>query len=448
MEEHAAKINDPSNPAPRIKRAIPSKPIDSTDVKLKPDLRDLQANILKGHGRTQAINLFFNIIDRKLFRAFAKNLPILNSLQQLRDSKEHKNDASYQSQDVVLLALSAKGLSDLGHSSKFQGHEAFNQGMSRRPLKDKVADFEFTDPHGWLMFATDDPKQLQNRLIPILSGSARAIEIVRIEHGKAYKNANGDGIEHFGYVDGRSQPLFLLEDLAIEQRIEGTHLWNPKIPPAQILVDDPLSPRGGWGSFFVFRKLEQNVAGFKAKEAELAAQLNLIGEHAERAGALVVGRSEDGTPIVESDSERSATRVPNNFNYASDKMGEKCPFHAHVRATNPRIVNKKGFLMARRGITYGEREIVDGEFKDSPSNGVGLLFQAYMASIEKQFEQTQINMANAGDDPVIGLGIQRSQQWPCALPCGGTTALKFADFVTTRGGGYFFAPSLSGIKNL
>ncbi len=34
-----------------------------------------------------------------------------------------------------------------------------------------------------------------------------------IEYGSIIRNANKDGIEHFGYVDGISQPLFLKEEV-------------------------------------------------------------------------------------------------------------------------------------------------------------------------------------------------------------------------------------------
>ena len=90
---------------------------------------------------------------------------------------------------------------------------------------------------------------------------------------------------------------------------------------------------------------------------------------------------------------------------------------------------------------------------DLPEHNVGLLFMAYMANIQEQFEFTQAAWAGNGDfvrgntgiDAVIGQRDNRA----------GTTDLKWhdersggeADFdfetaVTLQGGEYFFAPSI------
>ena len=88
----------------------------------------------------------------------------------------------------------------------------------------------------------------------------------------------GNGLEHFGYIDGRSQPLMLLEDIEKESRDEGIAQWDPTFPLTTALVPDPLvadAEELAFGSFFVFRKLEQNVRGFKTLEQNLADALNL-----------------------------------------------------------------------------------------------------------------------------------------------------------------------------
>jgi hypothetical protein len=151
----------------------------------------------------------------------------------------------------------------------------------------------------------------------------------------------------------------------------------------------------------------------------------------------------------------------NNFDYAD--VGGKpnaCPVHAHIRKTNPRTAKKTDpdmvkFLMARRGITYGHRDNFHAPF---PEGGVGLLFAAYMSSIENQFERAQASWANTDIDPrdgststgadgVIGQGFQKPQCWATGA---GAQQLKFhfADFVRLRAGEYFYAPSLDGIQLL
>ena len=82
------------------------------------------------------------------------------------------------------------------------------------------------------------------------------------------------------------------------------------MPLREVLVADPGAARPGesFGSFLVYRKLEQNVRAFKKQEARIAGKLGLKGEDAERAGALLVGRFEDGTPVGSSRRTGCTTR--------------------------------------------------------------------------------------------------------------------------------------------
>ena len=103
------------------------------------------------------------------------------------------------------------------------------------------------------------------------------------------------------------------------------------------------------------------------------------------------------------------------------------------------------------------------EFIDKPNDGVGLLFMSYQASIEKQFHVMQSSWANnegfptaqSGLDPVIGeTNIHASpiaQSWPSISHDPNSDDKKkslFAGFVSLKGGEYFFAPSISGIRSL
>ena len=107
------------------------------------------------------------------------------------------------------------------------------------------------------------------------------------QDGLGLHNDNREGIEHFGYVDGRSQPLFLLEDIdAEENATDGIANWDPAFPLEQVIVPDPAAPDPAvhFGSYFVYRKLEQNVRRFKRQEQKLADRL--FGADDERAGAM------------------------------------------------------------------------------------------------------------------------------------------------------------------
>jgi deferrochelatase/peroxidase EfeB len=114
------------------------------------------------------------------------------------------------------------------------------------------------------------------------------------------------------------------------------------------------------------------------------------------------------------------------------------------------------------GEKKGKKVKIGEEFADKPKGGVGLLFMAYQSSIANQFEVTQQHWANAKDfvksgvglDPVIGQGSTPQLKCPFSWdgspgPDGKTTKdLPFLGAVTMKGGEYFFAPSLSGLKNL
>ena len=120
--------------------------------------------------------------------------------------------------------------------------------------------------------------------------------------------------------------------------------------------------------------------------------------------------------------------------------------------------------MARRGIPYGKRNDNpnDGILETKPVNGVGLLFMSYQAKISNQFEVIQREWANnetfhngntkdkIGLDLIIGQGSSTAKG-AYATEWGKSKSIKqfsFDQFVTTRGGGYYFAPSIPFLKNL
>lgn len=436
-----------------------------------PDLACLQANVLKGHGRSYSANLMLRIVSPSAFQDWLGRTAFTSSARQWEESKAFK-EKGRQGDLMRCIAFSNAAL------KKFMVPEledsAFRLGMTGartvRILADPPpAQWEFADPDVWLMLAHHAPARLRGYVQAELEALGAAVEILAVEHGIARFNKAREGIEHFGYVDGRSQPLFTDEQVDDElQSMPDPHrgfVWDPSTDWTQLLVEDPLVPGTNcYGSYLVFRKLEQNVAGFKTRAAELAAALGLEGDDAERAGALVVGRFEDGTPVV-SDTEATGDKpVCNNFDYRNNANGLRCPFHAHIRKVNPRTPDTHEHLMARRGILYGERPDLDEHSEplpgsSFPSAGVGLLFAAYMSSIVNQFEFTQKTWANSdtnsetegvgsGADPVIGQKIAAAQKWPMDHNPNQKRCLRFADFVTMKGGGYFFAPSIAGIRAL
>ena len=445
-------------------------------------LNDLQGNILKGHGRHHTANLFFrfNAAQKPAALQWVHQMAarLTPALTQLRDAKKF-HATGVGGGPLFTLLISGAGVTTLGVGAKFPNDATFLAGMKTRQavLADPPSaqwDEPFkTGVHALLLIAANSPEEVQSERFDILTAlpAGGAVTLVGEEIGLAQFNKNDDGIEHFGYVDGRSQPLLLKEDLDQEVAEDtGLSLWDAKFPLSQVLVPQPgaASPNSH-GSFFVFRKLEQNVQAFKEREEMLADALNMTGDDRERAGAMAVGRFEDGTPVILQKGDGMHHPVPNNFNYDEDPAGAKCPFHAHVRKVNPRGPAFRAPIMARRGITYGQRQ---ADHEDRPTSGVGLLFMAYQHSLTAQFEFTQQSWANnnnfqqpaTGLDPVMGQGPNQAggQNWHCpwgtepgqpGVGSPGAVALSkkafdFSHFVTLRGGDYFFAPAISTLANL
>lgn len=439
-------------------------------------MRNLQANILKGHGREHVALVFLSIDNVDKARKYLHDYPVSDAHTQLEETKRFKNEG-IPGGLIRLVFISKLGLDKFGHGGKFNGFDAFSNGMSAdTSVLDNGTtaswqnELKQNDPkkeiNVLLLIAYHDPIVVARIVGKLADNIKGCFNIVFIQEGKAYKNADGEGIEHFGYVDGRSQALMLTSQIEAEKNsLGGTDQYDPSAPLNQFILANPLDANG-FGSFFVFRKLEEDVAGFKLKEEELAEKLKLVNKDAERAGAMVVGRFEDGTPVTLHNQE-AGVPVVNNFNYNSDAAGLRCPFQAHIRKSNPRgsipkdLEFDKSVQMARRGITYGTR-IQDPDSKellDKPNDGVGLLFMSYQASIEKQFQFMQTKWVNneefpkagVGLDPVIGQGNNASfpQKWfPTFDSNVGDKDFLFQSFVKLKGGEYFYTPSLSGIKNL
>jgi Dyp-type peroxidase family len=433
-------------------------------------LHDLQGNILKGHGRDSTVNFFlaFSRTNASAGRDFVEGIShlVTTALDQLIDTQTYKATGA-DGGPFVAFMLAAEGYRALARENAMPRDVAFLAGMRSRDLKDPPV--EQWDAHlsacvhAMIIIgsnSTDELAQLRSRIECQISDADGAVCLLGVEDGIARRNRDKNGIENFGYVDGRSQPLALQEDVDQENRYGGTDQWDPSIPLRQLLVRCP----GGTlavshGSYFVFRKLEQNVRDFMRREDNLAEALGI----GERAGASVVGRFENGTPVTLHEFERTpipegTAGVPNNFNYLADG-GLKCPFAAHIRKANPRSDTpySKSHLMARRGILYGNRsdDPNDGEIDNKPTGGVGLLFMAYQSDFVDQFEFTQRTWANninfpqpdIGIDPVIGQpGGAGGQQYPREYGVSLGDRFDFSGFVTMRGGEYFFAPSISFLK--
>ncbi|MFQ3218452.1 MAG: Dyp-type peroxidase family [Paraglaciecola sp.] len=160
------------------------------------------------------------------------------------------------------------------------------------------------------------------------------------------------------------------------------------------------------------------------------------------------------------------------FDYNGDIKGASCPLGAHTRRTNPRgslefdvtgAFNTPGALVdrrriLRRGLPYGEssdRNDNDGDH--------GIIFMAINSSIQRQFEFVQQQWVNYGNDfklanekdALLGNHATDDQGNPIGRTViNGNEVLKqptymcsgMPRFVETRGGDYFFIPSMTALR--
>ena len=212
------------------------------------------------------------------------------------------------------------------------------------------------------------------------------------------------------------------------------------------------------GTFMAFRKFHMDVAAFRKY---LRAQATSP-EEEELVAAKMVGRWRSGAPLVlapdHDDPALGADSTRNNdFGYADDMKGLKCPFSAHIRRVNPRdalkndivAVNLHHFL--RRGTNYGP-PLPEGVLEDDGAErgGVFLLIGAHM---QRQFEFVQSQWVTDGNfishgteqDPIIGNGegngVFTIPKRPVRRRLHGLPR-----FVTVRGGEYCFMPGLRALR--
>lgn len=452
-------------------------------------LDHLQGNILKYHGRNNVVFLFchFRADRRHEALSFVRQqvARVASAKHQLDLADAKKATGTKSTAPFVTLLFTKHGYDYLGIEHAHQPADpSFQAGMAAAGLNDPPQaswDGPLRDPHMLIIVGTIGPVEAQHEATELLNDISDICH-VGVDSGEIignqFFNGAGQGVENFGYVDGRSQPLVLTEDFPAEIANGGMDKWPLTLFPVdQFVVRDPaIGAPSAYGSYFVFRQLEQDVRGFKTREDEIVSGHEETFDNRDSAG---VGRLESGSPfeLRKDDVDAGGTAVPpditNNFTFTSNPP--KCPAFAHIRKVNPRTAATQGALMIRRGMTYGTRAdaspkpgdpsmlVLDDTVATAslPTGCVGLLFQSYQANIAKQFETSQrwANSATDGVDPVIGQTSAAVENWPNSYGAvaPNTESLDFyqrtgdsktGPYVRLRGGGYFFAPSLPFLASL
>lgn len=282
-----------------------------------------------------------------------------------------------------------------------------------------------------------------------------------------------DDTIHFGYLDGISQPPVAWP-------------WNPSgsVDPSYFLlgigkpaemafIPKPKNhPTTNFGTYLVFRVIEQNVPKFNQYLQQHGNQLEGVIAGSNQSGADIlaaklVGRWRNGSPLILNPTNPS-TDFPeaNNFNYANDRTGIHCPFSAHIRVANPRAnedledISKPLRPLIRRGVPYGSQlNPSDSTIDDGIKRGLVGIFLC--SNIEKQFEIVskwmQDNSFRVYDPPnsfspqdaLVGSSQNTLKSPTIDIPIEGRSVkIPLPDILKTRGTLYLLLPSITSLKKL
>ena len=249
------------------------------------------------------------------------------------------------------------------------------------------------------------------------------------------------------------------------------------------------------GTYLVMRQLRQDVRSFWRF---IGRQAGGDPTAADTLAAAIVGRTRAGDPLVPIQEHAIPGIGPqpdqirlNQFTFDQDPTGVGCPFGAHVRRANPRNTDVPGrqtglrhFLAAlgfgrndfrddlmssvrfhrilRRGREYGPGLSPSDALQPAPPNDPerGLHFICLNANISRQFEflqnawvmNTKFSGLTGESDPLLG----NREAIPGCPVTGNFTVPEdgglrrrvsgLPQFVTVRGGAYFFLPSVRALR--
>ncbi len=467
------------------------------------EIKDIQGLVLKGYGKMQfARYCMLQVSDKTLAKEWlASVVPLIS------DGDNSPIDACLN-MAFTRSGLSALGM----HETNIRnfGRE-FREGMVTPHRQRLLGDFDSSAPEKWRWGGRATNGCDENAIHVMLMVFGRTAELLDAFYSdlqtsfvhkglQVLMNLDGqinkDGKEHFGFRDGIAQPVIKGsgqtgdganmvapgEFILGYKNQYGVYPETPLITTQQgdlsLLPNDEEGSAykniGRNGSYLVFRQMEQNVDLFWQFMNDNSKKADGSVDETEsiRLASKMVGRWPSGAPLaVFPESDPGQLSDMDNFGYhAHDREGQRCPFGSHIRRTNPRdafeenkaklsskLTNKHRIL--RRGRSYGPA-IDAGPANHKPSDEVGLHFICVNANIENQFEFIQRTWSNNpkfqnlsdDPDPISGTMENRDgslrqnftvQDFPV-----NRCVKDVPQFVTIRGGAYFFLPSLSAIRYL
>jgi Dyp-type peroxidase family len=474
------------------------------------DLDEIQGDLLIGMHKNAQLFMFFKIVDAIRFQAGTKEYLVrrVTSARTAQDrerrayERRRQQEAKTEAWLGLSLGFTTDGLTRLLGPGRPRLDPAFERGADHPetiaalddPPPSKCArDFLADHLDGPLLTAVPDPAFATYHGNALRERFGTAIKIVYSEMGKVRPGAQR-GHEHFGYLDGISQPGIRgltrpsNPTYRPDQGLPGQDLlWpgefvfgypgqHPEDPRKKGPTPEMAAPWMRNGSYMVFRRLEQKVPEFRRFVRERAARL---GMDQELLGARMFGRWKSGAPLERAplydkpalgdDEKRN-----NDFEFGDDPEQRKCPYAAHIRKVYPRDdtgneAEVQRHRIIRAGIPFGP-EVEPGETTTRHSRG--LMFVCYQTSIERQFEFIQRSYANnpnfvggkvrpgggapvtPGFDPIIGQAAgngprEMDEPYP-NYPAGSRrTTLDIPNqFVTLTAAAYFFVPSITALRTV
>lgn len=471
------------------------------------EIDDIQALLKTGYGPLkEAVYLLLTVRDPAAARAWLAGFrpTTMGDLRRASAAKAPLPQARH-------LAISAPGLLELGLSpAELEAFSPeFVSGMSGDEARSRrLGDVGPNAPAGWQWGGAGREPHLLLMLFALPAQLAAAEAAVATPGFQAAFDAERlataplDATEPFGFVDGVSQPTVDWEgertpdtsadldygnlispgEFVLGYRNEydlvtrsPTVPATPHLPPA--LHDETRGDLGRNGTYLAFRQLHQDVEGFWTF-------VNANG--GQPLAEAMVGRRKNGEPLART-GERAILGVGpkpddialNGFDFEGDAAGHVCPVTGHVRRANPRtgdqpggnlgpirkIAGMLGFGIDRQADTIASsrfHRLLRRGRKYGEGADTGLHFICLGASIARQFEfvqgawlaSAQFAGLSGEQDPLLGSRQPFPEgratdgfRWPQRDgPCRAIDGLP--QFVTVKGGAYFFLPGVRALKYL
>ncbi|KAG9102514.1 hypothetical protein FRC07_010218 [Ceratobasidium sp. 392] len=457
------------------------------------DVENVQGDVILGFPKKKQEFVFFVIKDSAKFKAIIPSLKITTTgdVIQAREAiaaTKRDQPGNLVSLPLLNIAFSRNGLDALGIQDNL-GDSVFSAGQlaDAGDLGDegKTTDSKF-DPNWEQAFKTridvmlnvagESWVSVNNKITETVKAFGDSIRVVYNLKCSVRPGAE-KGHEHFGWEDGISNPAVR----GIGTPLPGQRVIAPGIIVTGKTGDVVKRPAWGFdGSFLAFRQLNQLVPEFHDFLEQNPVHIDGLDrkQGSELQGARLVGRWKSGAPIqlcpLKDDPELAKDpQRNNNFVYPQDKGEEgqnACPYAAHIRKTNPRndldSLSPDGVeraSMTRAGIPFGPEVTFEENEEKVTEHDRGLAFVSYQSELAEGFQFVQKVWTNSktfppqkappgrptlvpGFDPLVGQANGASR-----TTLGTTDGPQLTlprDFVVSRGGEYFFAPSIHALQTV